>query len=526
MRSAVVLLWFLSPAAHAAVYTVDTSSDAALSACTPAPADCSLRGAISAANATPEADEIGFALTTADAGYQSATQHWRIAVGEVALPAITSPLFIDGSTQPGAMLNGRTPAQGGLDGVLKVELRAVGATAMQQIGLAIGGDFDQPASRFRGLAIGGFGTQILLGGSAAHRVEGCYLGTDVSGQISADAQPNANSVGLRVQGPGPYQIGGLTPAARNLIAGVRHGVLTFTASQGLRIEGNLLGTDASGLQRIGFRGDAIGIGREWTHGRLGGSDPAARNVIAGAAFSGLRLDAGLAGAYVGTRIEGNFFGTDAFGHAAIGNGLNPQSPTQGQPTLIATGQHCEIAIGGLAEGQANRFAHGGAAAIQVDACVGLSSPFNQFRRNRGPAIDTVSGGAAVGPTANDPGDADEGGNRLQNHAELGLPAGFLPQGGVTVPLTVRVDTATASAGYPLRVDFYRADQGGGSRTWLGSDSIPATAAGQPRTPTLIAPDGGNLLPLTALVTDAAGNSSEFTPMLGDAIGAGGFEGPR
>lgn len=526
MRSTALLLLLLSPLARASVYTVDTTSDAALSACTAAPADCSLRGAITAANATPAADDIGFALPTTDAGYQPATQHWRISVGEVALPAIAAPVFIDGSTQPGAVLNSRTPAQGGLDGVLKIELRAAGSTALQQIGLAIGGDFDQPASRFRGLAIGGFGTQIQLGGSAAHRVDGCYLGTDVAGQASADVVPNANSTGLRVQGPGPYQIGGLTPAARNLIAGVRNGLLTFSASQGLRIEGNLFGTDASGLQRIGFRGDAIGIGREWTQGRLGGSDPAARNVIAGAAFSGLRLDAGLAGAYAGTRIEGNFFGTDALGFGAIGNGLNPQSPTQGQPTLIATGQHCAIAIGGLAEGQANRFAHGGGAAIQVDTCVGLSSPLNQFFRNRGPAIDTVSGGAAVGPTANDPGDADEGGNRLQNHAELTLPAGFTPLGGLTVPVGFRVDTATASASYPLRVDFYRGDQGGGSRTWLGTDTISAAAAGQLRTLTLIAPDAGNLLPLTALVTDAAGNSSEFTPMQGDAIGGGGFEALR
>ena len=121
------------------------------------------------------------------------------------------------------------------------------------------------------------------------------------------------------------------------------------------------------------------------------------------------------------------------------------------------------------------------------------------------------------------GDADEGGNRLQNFAVLSLPGGLLPAGGNSVQIGLLVDTAIASAGYPLRVDFYRAACGGGSRQFLGSTSIAAMDAQLPRSFTLTPPDGGNVLPLTALVVDAAGNSSEFTPAQGETIFADGSE---
>ena len=57
-------------ASLAATFTVDTGSDLALSACLDAvPADCSLRGAITAANATPDSDRIEFDIPDTDASY-------------------------------------------------------------------------------------------------------------------------------------------------------------------------------------------------------------------------------------------------------------------------------------------------------------------------------------------------------------------------------------------------------------------------------------------------------------------------
>jgi hypothetical protein len=70
---------------------VDTSSDASLTACTGAPGDCSLRGAITNANTFPGTDAISFAIGV---GPQS-------IMPLSALPAITEGVVISGLTQPG-----------------------------------------------------------------------------------------------------------------------------------------------------------------------------------------------------------------------------------------------------------------------------------------------------------------------------------------------------------------------------------------------------------------------------------------
>ncbi|GMU44363.1 MAG: hypothetical protein IT479_06495 [Xanthomonadales bacterium] len=526
MRLPVYVSLLLAPLlASAETFTVDTSSDASLSACTPAPGDCSLRGALLRANANVDADVVAFALPPTDAGYQVASEHWQIAVGDFALPPILAPVLIDGYTQPGAGANTLTPVQGGLDGTLKIEIRGISQFRTQQNGLEIGGnEFNQAASTFRGLAINSFGAQLLLHGSSAHRVEGCYLGTDIAGQEAAVSSNFGRGLGVRIQGPGPYVIGGTAPATRNLLSGLAGAVANFAASDGVHIEGNLFGTNAAGNLPIGDTVDALNLLGPFTNARIGGSDAFARNVIAASHFSAIRMSSSGNDSFVGTRIEGNYFGTDVSGRLELGNGHNPQSPSQPQPTiLVGGGPDCALEIGGLAPGQANLIANGGAAGLQVDNCTGTSSPLNRYRNNRGPAIDNVFGGGANGPTANDPGDADTGGNRLQNFAAVTLPGGFLPAGGAGVELDFVVDTAIAHASYPLRVDFYRADCGGGSRQFLGSTQVQAVDAQTPRSFTLASPDGGNVLPLTALAVDADGNSSEFAPVQGEAIFADGLE---
>ncbi len=70
-------------------YAVDTTLDDATK-CTTAVDDCSLRGAITDANANPGA-VITFGISS---GLQT------IAVG-IPLPTVTAPTFIDGTTQPG-----------------------------------------------------------------------------------------------------------------------------------------------------------------------------------------------------------------------------------------------------------------------------------------------------------------------------------------------------------------------------------------------------------------------------------------
>lgn len=505
-------------ATDAAVFEVDTSSDALLSDCTAASADCSLRGAITASNANPDFDQIHFAIPTSDPGFQAATQHWRISVGATALPALSEGVLIDGTTQPGALVNTQSPVQGGLNGMLKIELVPGSTFGTQQNGLdTFSNNFNAAASTLRGLVISRFQSQIQLGGSAAHRVEGCYLGTDISGTQSAVSTPSGRGNGVRLQGPGPYQIGGSAPAQRNLLSGLAVAVVQQAVPDGLRIRGNLIGTDVTGTVAIGNINDALQFNQgTLRNAQIGGSDPLERNVIAASHFSAILLFGSGNTPFAGTRIEGNYFGTDVTGTRPMGNGLNPSSPSQVMPTISISGiVGCNLVIGGTGPGQANLIAHSGLQGVRNDSCRGVVASDNQYVANRSLPFDNVQGGGFIGATPNDVDDPDDGGgNRLQNFPELTIDA-LMPDGSVTV--SYRVDTALVNASYPLEVRFHRAGPGGGAlvRTGQATYATPGVIA------SIVLPPP--TLPLTAVVVDNAGNQSEFAPAIGELILHDGFE---
>jgi CSLREA domain-containing protein len=511
---AIFSLLLLSQLCRAATFTVDSTSDAGLSACTAAAGDCSLRGAIAAANATPILDLIAFDIPTDDAGYQATTQHWRIAVGATSLPSIEMPLTLDGYTQAGALANTNSPVQGGLNTVLKIELSPL--TPLLGTGFVIAQN--APATvTLRGLAINSFGSQLVINGNSAHRVEGCFFGTNINGSTPAIALGTSSNKGLVIFGSGAHVIGGVLPAARNLISGMTYGVASFFPSDGLQVQGNLIGTNATGTQMIGNFLEGFYAAGSLTNAQIGGADPAARNVIAGSGWSALNFRAsGAAVSYLGTRIEGNFLGTDMTGTRAFGNGRDPNASAPRATINFFNGESCQLNIGGPAPGQANLIAFGHDAGIH-SRCRGLSSTANRFFNNRGLAIDLSPTDFSDGATANDALDADDGGNRLQNFPDFTVPAGFLPSGGLSTSLQYLVDSTPANASYPITVHFYRGACGGGSEKLMQTDVYTAAQAQNLKTITLNSPDGGNMLPLVATAIDAAGNNSEFSPMIGDAI---------
>ena len=517
LSQALLSLFLLSQQCRAATFTVDSTSDAALSACTVAAGDCSLRGAIAAANATSALDLIAFNIPTSDAGYQITSQHWRIAVGATSLPTIETPLTIDGYTQPGALENTNTPIQGGLNTVLKIELSSLAPPT--GTGLFIGQNTPGGGATvtLRGLAINRFGNQVLFNGASAHRIEGCFFGTDISGSFAA-ISPSLNSgVGLHLIGSGAYVIGGTQPAARNLVSGLTAGIVAQERLDGLQLQGNLIGTDATGTQAIGNLHEGFYVYGSLVNALIGGSDPAARNVIAASGWSALNFRArGAVVSYQGTRIEGNYLGTDVTGTRAFGNGRDLFLDAPRATINFFDGESCQLNIGGPAPGQANLIAFGHDAGIH-SRCRGLSSSANRFFNNRGLAIDLSATDFSDGATANDAGDVDDGGNRLQNYPEFTVPKAFLPSGGLSTSLQYRIDSNVANASYPITVHFYRGACGGGSEKLMQTDVYTAAQAQSLKTITLNSPDGGNMLPLVATAIDAAGNNSEFAPMLGDAI---------
>lgn len=498
--------------ACAATFVVDTGTDLSLVACDDAtPDDCSLRGALENANTNPAPDRIEFAIPASDASYQAATDHWRIAVGATSLPRIDNAVEIDGYTQPGAAPNTIAADAGGLDTILKIEVTPGSAFGAQQNGFEISPNFQaQGASTFRGLAINRFAQQFQLWGTAAHRIEGCFLGTDIDGTVAAVTTSGGRGYGIFTFGTGAYVIGGTDPAARNLISGLFGAIVLQRDGNGLIVQGNLIGTDRSGTTAVGHTSfAAIYTSARLTNARIGGTQPGSRNVISGNPLGAIAFNTAGGAAYAGTRIEGNAIGTDVSGTLPLPNGGTPGTP---QPAVSIAGNNtCDIAIEG------NTIAYNRGAGVAVIGCRNVDAGRNRYAYNRGLPLDLATGSFADGVTPNDAGDADAGSNRLQNRPVVESLATI--DGGATIALTFRVDTLPANAIYPLTIDV-ATGAGGQPQNAVASFAYTAAEAQAAKTVTFPASalQGGALV---VFATDADGNTSEIASS--DAIFADTFD---
>ncbi len=259
----------------------------------------SLRQAILDANATPNsggADLISFAsISTGAFVIQPITE----------LPAISEAVIIDGYTAPGTSQN---TASIGTNAVLRVELS--GAFLNSGNGLILGVVGGDPVatggSTVRGLVINDFlpsvgdtGNGILIQ-SNDNKVEGSFLGTTTSGNA---ALGNSNS-GVSVShfgGTDTYSgnvIGGPALADRNLISGNALGISLHSAAMNTLVTGNLIGTDASGINALGNTADGILVDGA-VNATIGGAG--AGNVISGNKGAGISVT----NAAAGIRISGN-----------------------------------------------------------------------------------------------------------------------------------------------------------------------------------------------------------------------------
>jgi hypothetical protein len=154
---------------------------------------------------------------------------------------------------------------------------------------------------------------VLIDSGGGNRVEGNYIGTDVTGTL---ALAN-NDAGISISGVSGFSsnnvIGGTKPHAGNLISGNGAGVVV--AGSDNRVEGNFIGTDVSGTLAVG---NGIGVDiRTGSNNTIGGTTRAARNIISGNPDTGI-LEGGIGD---GDRVEGNYIGTDVLGRIALPNGI-------------------------------------------------------------------------------------------------------------------------------------------------------------------------------------------------------------
>ncbi len=242
---------------------------------------------------------------------------------------IFNPVIVNGYSQPGSSPN--TLAQGD-NAVIEIVLSGGGSLGN---GLSLGGT----NSTVEGLAINDCQTDLQLdsfyfppgssgpvtGPYGGYTVTGCFLGTDATGEQAVPDQKEGTGIEVEVSS---NTIGGTTPADRNIISTGATGALSYgiwltgADAYGNVIEGNYVGTDATGTESLG-NWQGISLYQTGTGNTIGGSVAGAGNIISGSIDAGIIMSGGGSG----TVVQGNYIGTDVTGTVALPNGTgNAGSP--------------------------------------------------------------------------------------------------------------------------------------------------------------------------------------------------------
>ena len=213
-----------------------------------------------------------------------------------ALPTITQPVTIDGTTEPGS--SGKP--------VIQIDGTKAGSGA-------IGLDLTSAASgsTIKGLAVTDFaGGGVLLNGAS-----NVTLTVDDIGlvNLSTGAVGHGNSgFGVELENRANHDTLTSDVISGNNADGI---VLTGSGTSSNTVQGSFIGTDPTGLHSLANLWGVFVSGGA-SNNTFGGTSAAARNVISGNAWTGIELNgAGTAG----NVIEGDDIGTDSTGNANLGN---------------------------------------------------------------------------------------------------------------------------------------------------------------------------------------------------------------
>jgi len=455
------ILGLSSASLLAATFTVTNTNDSGPG---------SLRQAILDANANPGADTIAFDIP--GAGVHTITPL-------TSLDVVTDAVVIDGYTQPGSSEN-TSPI--GTNAVLLIELDGSSAAG---VGLDLNGP-STSGSVIQGLVVNRFLTGIEVSNSDGVVVRGNFLGTDPAG---LSARPNDTGVEC---GANATRIGGPSPGDRNLVSGNTAG--TFSGAlviDGLgtnaKAQGNLIGTDATGLHPLPNVGGLAAYG---TGNTIGGTGAGEGNVVSGNSLYGMWIE----GAIV---VQSNLVGVAADGSSALGNGGDG---------IVIHGSNDSV-VGGLGPAEANQIAFNTNHGVDNDGVRNVMRG-NSIHDNGLLGINNYNGNN--NPKPNDPGDADAGSNNLQNFP---IVQSVVHLAGAT-EIVGKLDS-TPSTEFDL--DFYanpacsnfpRAFVEG--TTYLGSTHLATDDTGHvtfASTFPVVTEDGARI---AVTATDPDGNTSEFS----------------
>ena len=492
-------------AAHGATFTVTNTNDSG---------GGSLRQAILDANTAAGPDTIDFNIP--------GTGPFQILPLSI-LPPLAGGTTLDATTQPGYA------------GTPLIEISTFSGAGLRMTGTG--------GNTIRGVCVNDFSAGIQIESDDNH-VEGCFLGTNVTGTI---AVPNGVGIVL-TSGVAGNVIGGSAAAARNLISGNTTGIQS-TGGGATTIQGNYIGTSITGNSPIP---NARGIGLTSTTGFvIGGANPGEGNVISGNTGEGVFVingsgckiqgnrigtnvagteqlsnqwgvyatvhtgllvggdfDAGEGNLISGNQMDGAYISTD--GAVVTGNtiGTDPGATEplgNGRAGIYLTLESHDALIGGVAEGEANVIAWNQTGVWNDGLRNAIRANPTFFNQRLG--IDNVPDGV----TKNDAGDGDTGANQLQNFpliSSVDYGATNLTVHGIlksTPNTTFDVDVFESPSCTPRPRQLLQ------SAYYLGSTQITTDGAGD--APFDILMNDANAPqhpPISLTVTDPSGDTSEFS----------------
>ena len=328
----------------------------------------------------------------------------------------------------------------------------------------------------------GTGVSVSLGNNGSITFKGNYIGTDITGTLKV-----GNVQGVSILDAGT--IGGLENGAGNLISGNdAEGIVLNGGSLLGKVQGNLIGTDATGQKPLG---NATGIFVLGSLFKIGGAESGARNVISG---NQVGIDCSLNPA--ATTIQGNFIGLTADGTGPLGNSVAP----------IVMMAAFQSQLGGDLPGEGNTIAFNGSGVVfPVSSASNNRLSGNRIFSNDGLGIDLNQDGIV---TPNDNRDLDTGPNNLQNFPII---TSISSNGGST---NIK-GSLNSSPSSQFRIDFYSnaaCDPSGNGEGALpfGNTQVTTNANGDATFDVTIASPLPANRTITATATDPNGNTSEFS----------------
>jgi CSLREA domain-containing protein len=241
--------------------------------------ECTLRAAIEEANDRPGFDFISFAIPGSAVHTIAPATPFEPLSEQVSIDGLTQVLFdpfsviqISGTRQPG--VHGLTLEAGG--------------------------------SSLRSLVINGFaGHGAVIRGGSGGTVQGCFIGTDPTGNAAAGTG-NGQS-GVLIENSSGNQI------VSNILSSNDLGLTITGTSQSNRVVDNLIGVGFDGTTDLGNASAGVRIEDGADANRIGGPNADDTNVISGNGGPGLVINGS------SNRVEGNLIGVSRPGIADVRN---------------------------------------------------------------------------------------------------------------------------------------------------------------------------------------------------------------